>query len=212
MWWNVTEIVCGDAIELAKDIPDESIDLILCDPVYQDMAAYEWLGHVGNRVLKPGGSCVAQCAHYYLPQAMDMLAKNMTYYWVFSERIGRSARIWDKKLFVRWKPYLWYIKVGEPRKGRWMLDSLYSPRDKSTHKWGDGIKTMRTLVESLTDEGDTVLDPFTGGGTVPIACKTTGRNFIAYEIDEDMAMLANERLANVQMPLKIEYHTQESLI
>lgn len=208
----MNEIEYGDATRLAKDIPNESVDLILCDPVYQDMEAYAWLSEIGDRVLSPGGSCVAQCAHYYMPMAMDMLARHLTYYWVFAERLGKSARIWDKKLFVRWKPYLWYIKDGKPRKGRWMLDSLYSPPDKSVHEWGDGVKTMRTLVESLTKEGDIVLDPFTGGGTVPIACKTLGRNCIAYEIDEDMAILANDRLAKVQMPLKIKHHEQSILL
>ena len=28
------EIICGDAIEKMKDIPDESIDLIVTDPPY----------------------------------------------------------------------------------------------------------------------------------------------------------------------------------
>jgi DNA modification methylase len=71
---------------------------------------------------------------------------------------------------------------------------------------------MRTLVESLTEEGDTVFDPFTGGGTVPAACKTLKRNYIAFEIDEEMAVSAQERVDNTQPPLPLRYYTQDSLV
>ena len=46
-----------------------------------------------------------------------------------------------------------------------------------------------------------ILDPFTGGGTVPAVCKMLGRNYIAFEIEPATAEAARERVLNTQPPL-----------
>lgn len=51
------------------------------------------------------------------------------------------------------------------------------------------------LIEMSTKQGDVVLDPFVGSGTVAEACKITGRNFIAFELDKGYASLASRRVA-----------------
>lgn len=51
------------------------------------------------------------------------------------------------------------------------------------------------LIEMSTKKGDLVLDPFVGSGTVAEACKITGRNFIAFELDKGYASLASRRVA-----------------
>lgn len=40
-------IYTGDARELAKAIPDESVDLIFTDPVYDRIEDYRWLAETG---------------------------------------------------------------------------------------------------------------------------------------------------------------------
>jgi len=47
------QIVTGDARELAKAIPDESIDLVFTDPVYDRIDDYRWLAETAARVLEP---------------------------------------------------------------------------------------------------------------------------------------------------------------
>ena len=47
------QIVTGDARQLCEGIPDESVDLCLTDPIYQNLADYEWLGQFAARVLRP---------------------------------------------------------------------------------------------------------------------------------------------------------------
>lgn len=42
----------------------------------------------------------------------------------------------------------------------------------------------RNLISWLSDEGDTVLDFFTGSGTTAVVCKELNRNFIGTEINE----------------------------
>ena len=50
------KIVTGDARVLAERIPDESIDLIFTDPVYDRIDDYRWLAETAARVLRNNGS------------------------------------------------------------------------------------------------------------------------------------------------------------
>jgi len=43
-------------------------------------------------------------------------------------------------------------------------------------------------------EGDTVLDPFTGSGTVAVVANRHGRNFVGTELNADYAEIARERI------------------
>jgi DNA modification methylase len=49
-------------------------------------------------------------------------------------------------------------------------------------------------VESVTKEGDTVLDPFAGSGTTGVACKNLGRNYILIEKEQEYIDIINKRL------------------
>lgn len=46
-----------------------------------------------------------------------------------------------------------------------------------------------------TDEGDTVLDPFTGSGTTAVACQKLNRNFIGCEVSPEYYELAKNRIS-----------------
>ena len=51
------------------------------------------------------------------------------------------------------------------------------------------------LVELLTRPGDLVFDPFVGSGTTAVVCKELNRRYIGFELNEEFARLARERLA-----------------
>ena len=63
---------------------------------------------------------------------------------------------------------------------------------------------MRWAIENYTNEGDTILDPFMGSGTTGVACVQTGRNFIGVEIDPTYFAIAERRIAEAQMQLRLE--------
>jgi len=56
------------------------------------------------------------------------------------------------------------------------------------------ISLMETLIRNSTQEGETVLDPFMGGGSTGLACANLNRNFIGFEIDEEYYQVATERI------------------
>ena len=49
-------------------------------------------------------------------------------------------------------------------------------------------------VETGRNEGDVVLDPFAGSGTVAAACKMLGRHSISIEIDEKYTDVIKKRI------------------
>lgn len=194
------QIVTGDARELAEQIPDESIDLILCDPDFSKLDDYVWIARVGQRILKEGGLLLVEVGAEYLPQIISGIDEYLDYVWLLIERnSGGTARMWQKRIIVLHQPYLLFSKG--PRAGDWIHDLLMGKPDKSRHVWGDGTFFSAHYIECLTTPDDLICDPFTGGGTVPAACKMLSRNYIAFEIDPDTAELARERIRNTQPPL-----------
>ena len=56
------------------------------------------------------------------------------------------------------------------------------------------LKVIKYLVETLTNEGDLVLDCFMGSGTTGVACKNLGRDFIGIELSPEYFRIAKERI------------------
>jgi len=53
---------------------------------------------------------------------------------------------------------------------------------------------MIKILECLTSEGDTILDPFMGSGTTGVACIYMGRKFIGIEIEPKYFDIAVKRI------------------
>lgn len=53
------------------------------------------------------------------------------------------------------------------------------------------------IVLLTTNEGDTVIDPFAGSGTVLLAAKNNNRKYIGFEIDETYFKIAKERIGQL---------------
>jgi hypothetical protein len=207
----LNQIITGDARELAKRIPDESVDLIYCDPVYWNIEDYSWLALVAERVLKNGASVVAQVGtHFRYDAETAMRCSTLQPCPLLVETLtanGGTQQNWKHRSIIGWKPYIWMSKGA--RSGNWVRDCIPSGgRDKQAHIWGDSYKTFINHISRLTSVGDVIYDPFTGGGTVPAVCKMLGRNFIASEIDPDTAERARERLRMTQPPLFVAQEEQ----
>lgn len=67
-------------------------------------------------------------------------------------------------------------------------------RGEGKHKAEKPLDQMLDLVTWFTNPGDRVLDPCAGSGTVGLACKLLGRDYVGYEIDPEWALRATIRI------------------
>lgn len=197
-------IYTGDARDLAKAIPDGSVDLIFTDPPYpkEYLPLFEWLSKEAARMLKPGGSCLILSGQMYFEQVFGWFCEHLSFYWLNCYYMPiPSLRIWPKKIQNGWKPVLWFVK-GKRRAEQFVLDRVKGLFiDKRFHKWGQDEGWAFYWVNQLTGHEDIIVDPFCGGGTVPAVCKMLDRHWWACEIEPKVAELARQRVAQTKVPL-----------
>lgn len=73
----------------------------------------------------------------------------------------------------------------------------------TSHPTTKPLWIMERLIKVSTNEGMTVLDCFSGSGTTGVACVQTGRNFIGIEIDETYFKIAEKRIKDAQMQMRL---------
>lgn len=194
-------IYTGDARELAKAIPDESVDLIFTDPVYDQIDDYRWLAETAARVSKLDGALLTFCGIGYQAETQAALKSGgRTVDWIFPivYSAGNTPRFHPKG-FAKWTMLLWV--GGQPK--RHFCDAQISTFEKNnnSHQWTKNRKPVMAYLKAFSLAGEIIFDPFTGGGTVPAVCKMLGRRYLAFEIDSDTAELARQRVRQTQPPL-----------
>ena len=74
-------------------------------------------------------------------------------------------------------------------------------RIQSMHPTQKPVELLKYLVQTYSNEGDTILDPFMGSGTTLVACKHLNRNCVGIEISEKYCAIAQERLDSTPTPM-----------
>jgi site-specific DNA-methyltransferase (adenine-specific) len=67
-------------------------------------------------------------------------------------------------------------------------------RQEFNHPTMKGLEFIKWLIQLTTDEGDTIVDPFSGSASISLACKQLNRNFIAGDISKEFVDMGNRRL------------------
>ena len=73
----------------------------------------------------------------------------------------------------------------------WRSQERNNGKQHPTQKPND---LMERIIKTSSREGDIVLDPFMGSGTTAIACISTNRNYIGFELDKHYCEIAEERI------------------
>jgi SAM-dependent methyltransferase len=193
-------LLCGDLAQVHCEIADASVDVIITDPPYlrEYLDTFELLARVAQRILKPGGSLVTFAPHIYFPEILQIMGRYLRYHWVLAYvQPGVSARVHARNALVGWKPIVWFTN-GEIATHHYVYDVVYSnKRDKLHHAWGQSEGGIVTLVERFSDVGETVCDPFLGGGTTAVAAVKLGRKFIGIDRDADAIDMTRRRLSEL---------------
>jgi hypothetical protein len=206
-------IYTGDARELAKAIPDESVDLIFTDPVYDRIDDYRWLAETGARVLRQDRACLVWHAQKQIGDVLVTVKPHLRFVWQIALYRPALNTFGGGGMFSCWHSLL-LLGRGTPRARKHTRDYLIDgnpARIHGHHKWHKQSGPYRYYTEAFSELGMLIFDPFTGGGTVPAVCKMLGRRYLAFEIDPDVAQMARERVRQTQPPLFVPHPTQQEL-
>lgn len=210
--FETNKIYTGDARKLSKYIPDESIDLIFTDPVYQNIKDYVWLSKLAYRVLKPDSACLMWQGQQWLEDTLYALKKTpLTYRWVLGWYASNNMQMVGK-IGRNLAPCLWYEKGrSNPMKAVREVVDVPIPNKKPPFKWAKNPKALSYYLSKFAYSDSVVFDPFAGMGTLPVVCKMLGIPFVAFEIDKERAKKAQERLDNTVV-LPLQYQPKQGLL
>lgn len=72
------------------------------------------------------------------------------------------------------------------------------PRFKNGHPTQKPVALLEYLINTYTNESETVLDNCMGSGSTGVACVNTNRNFIGIELEKNYFNIAKERIENAK--------------
>jgi DNA modification methylase len=204
--------VLGDAREVLKRLPPNSVDVVITDPPwgvgfdeYDDFNVFLQVRDELYRVMKPDSWLV----FFFNPKRIyDILPylQKFTYRWMIPYVFAGFGTVSRNPLGTQASySIIMVFSKGEPKVVTKRKDVIYSdelpvvegnirePQFKPTF-------TVSVLVTMFSREGDLVLDPFAGYGSIPLVCELFGRRWLAIEVDEVKYMIAEKVVKSRKVP------------
>ena len=177
---ELNKVYCMENLELLRQLPNESIDLIYCDIDYDDklvtpQEAIEWYRPrliEMERVLKNTGTIVLQCDY----------------------RLASYLRIEIEKKKVKVKVY--FKKEGVPIGDTWYFD-FSQGKERVGYDTQNPKSLLERIIKMNSNYGDVVADFFCGSGTSMVVAKELGRQYIGCDINPKAVEIANDRLNKI---------------
>ena len=212
----------GDCLEVMKDIPDGSIDLIVTDPPY--LIKYK----TNRRKNKEHDFCseILNDDNYdlisnYIKECFRIL-KNDTAMYMFCncDRVDYFKQELEKTGFNIKNMIIWvknnhtagdlkaqfgkqYEIIFLVNKGRslfngkritdvWNFDKVSG--NKQVHQNQKPVDLLEQCILKHSKDNDVIFDGFMGVGSTGVACKRTNRRFIGIELDDNYFEIAKKRI------------------
>lgn len=205
----LNKIIHADCLDIMRDMPDKSIDLVLTDPPY-GIGADKGVGGFGSsthtakkykedwdtrppkeyfdEILRVGKTVVIFGGNYFT----DLLPVNG--HWLVWDKVGGikfdnpfsdCELAWtncDKKVVKK------YIVIQQ---------GFVSEEKVRFHPTQKPVSLFENIIVDYLEMGGVVLDCFAGSGTTAIAAINTKRNYILIERDKKYVDITNERVSSM---------------
>jgi len=207
----INKIICGDALELIKRIPNNLVDIIITDPPYgiekkgiknsESLETFYKILPECKRVLKQDSFFITFFSTKKLP---ELFVNNpFEYFWQFILYCP-LASVRSPIGFTKFMS-CFVFKNGNPKVSKWNKDIFVDSPTKMiepdegfiNHPSPKPKKFIGEIVKMFSEENDLILDPFIGSGSTALACKLLNRKFIGFEIVREYCDIAEGRLKNI---------------
>ena len=209
------ELWHGDCLELMKNIPDGSVDLVLTDPPYGMAFKSNYRKEKYNEIKNDKS---LEWLEKYVGECFRILKDNTAAYFflswhnvdVFKQAIEKKFKIkniliWEKNntsmgdLKASYAPK--YEMIIFAHKGRKLLNGFrYADIIKANrtgnklHPTEKPVDLLELFIKNSSDENAVVFDGFMGSGSCGVACVNTDRLFIGIELDDGYFEIAKKRI------------------
>jgi len=213
IWPNdfINKIICGDCLEIMKEMPDKSVNLVLTDPPYgidicnRKQINYGLVSHLSRNPsgLKWDKRRLTKSQWKEIKRvSKNQIIFGANYFWDYFYPTN-CYLIWDKRGELPDVPFMdteliWTSFVKRGSKKYIVRHHGFIKDDKEFKENHPTQKPLILIINMLLDfsqENDIILDPFLGSGTTTEACKLSHRKFIGIEINPEYCKIANKRLA-----------------
>lgn len=217
------ELYHGDCLEVLKNLPDNSVDMVLTDPPYGiDFQSNRRVGRFA-KILNdktPFVEFIQHLPRILKPEGCAMIFTKWDKQQVFIDELikhglkPKNILIWDKvvhgmgdlkRAFGSRYESIIFVANNEFRfNSKRPTDIVQCMKINSQHLIHPNQKPvalLENLIEKCTKENQTVLDCFMGSGSTGVACVNTGRKFIGIELDERYFEVASDRIMGAKNEL-----------
>jgi site-specific DNA-methyltransferase (adenine-specific) len=207
------ELIQGDCLQVLKTIPSGSVDAVITDPPYGVGLVYGGYADTENNYKD---LCTS-----FMPEAIRIAAnfvavtpgmKHLNWWYVTYPPAWTMAWIKPNQCssspmggFNAWEPVLIYGKT-RIRQDAFTMPISTRQKGVGNHPCPKDLGSWIKLIHLLdgNDNLTSILDPFMGSGTTGVACVQTGRNFIGIEIDPGYFAIAQKRIAEAQLQVRMQ--------
>ena len=218
------KLINDNCLKAFKNIEGGSIDCIIADPPYLMNYKTNYRKNKNHDFCKPiYGDDDEEVIHSFIKESYRVLKNNTAMYMFcnsnkidFFKREIEDAGFKIKNIIVwvknNWtagdlqasfgKQYEFIILANKGRckfNGKRLSDVWEFPRvvgSKQLHQNQKPLDLIKLCIKKHTNEGDLILDPFMGVGTVGLACKELERSYIGIEINKNYYEISNNLINN----------------
>ena len=137
-------------------------------------------------------------ASHYEPLLWFTKTKNYTYIQIrepykseerLKHKIIKNGKVWTPNPEGRHGGDIWKFPV---------LAGKRFENERVNHPTQKPLSITNRIITHFSNSGDTILIPFCGSGSECVSAKMNGREFIAFEINQDYIEIAKKRLEEVK--------------
>ena len=215
------ELAALDAVNWMRELPTESVDLVVTDPAYESLEKHRAVGTTTR--LKHSKSSSNDWFRVFPNERFGELfaevfrvLKPDTHFYLFcdaetmfitkpeAERAGFKfwkPLVWDKKTIgmgyhyrARYEFILFFEKGKRRLNDLGVADIITEPRIHRGYPAEKPVKVSEIVISQSSQPGDVVADPFMGSGSVGVAALRLGRRFIGTDLNPEAVQLTGQRL------------------